>query len=85
LTLLKENPSKEYTIKQLAEETGIMIEDILEVFQAFKIIRYQSGEYFLFTEKEYLEELIKQSGDPGHLVEAEKIHWSPFILPKQVN
>jgi len=69
----------------LAEETGIIVEDILEVFQAFKILRYQSGEYFYFTEKEYLDELIKKSGDPGHLVIASKIHWSPFVLPKAFN
>jgi len=36
------------------------------------------------TEPEYLDELIKRTGDPGHLVLAENIHWTPFILPKQV-
>jgi hypothetical protein len=65
---LLKTKDKDISVKELAEETGILIEDILEVFQAFKIIRCQSRDYFFFTEPQYLDELIKRAGDPGHLV-----------------
>lgn len=67
LTLLKDFKGEEVSIQYLAEKTGILQSDIINLFESFKILRYRQGDHYLVLTDEFIDELIKRSGNPGHI------------------
>jgi hypothetical protein len=47
------------------------------VLENFKILRYYQGNYVLYTEREFLENIRKSQGQAGRPVIRENIHWIP--------
>lgn len=43
----------------LQRMTAIDMKDIVYVFESYKILRYCQGNYLLYTEKDYLQEILK--------------------------
>jgi len=48
--------------------TSITPIDIMYVLENFKILRYHQGNYILFTDKEFLLQILKNQGHPGRPV-----------------
>ena len=51
------------------------------VLENFKVLRYANGQFFLVTETEFLNKILKLQGDPGRPVIRENIHWIPHKDP----
>lgn len=78
LTFLKEYKSSDISIQYLAENTGILQSDIINLFESFKILRYHQGDHYFVITDEFMDELIKRAGNPGHLVNPDLIHWTGY-------
>jgi hypothetical protein len=44
-----------------------------------KIVTYHNGNYFIFTDPEYLKKMLANAGRPGRPVIRDNIHWIPHI------
>lgn len=51
--------------------------DIQYVLENFKILRYYQGSYVLYTEREFLTQILKSLGQTGRPVKRDNIHWVP--------
>lgn len=51
------------------------------VLENFKVLRYANGQFFLVTEPEFLNKILKLQGAPGRPVIRESIHWIPHKDP----
>lgn len=78
LTFLKDFKGTEVSVQYLAEKTGILASDIIQLFESFKILRYHQGDHYFIINDEFMEILIKSAGNPGHLVKTENIHWTGY-------
>jgi GNAT superfamily N-acetyltransferase len=78
LNFLKEFQGEEISVQYLAESTGILQSDITNLFESFKILRYHQGTHYFVITQEFMDELIKRAGDPGHLVIRDNIHWTGY-------
>lgn len=78
LTFLKQYTGNEISIQFLACKTGILQSDIIQLFESFKILRYHQGDHYFVITDEFIDELIKRAGDPGHQVITENIHWTKY-------
>jgi len=63
--------------------TGILNRDVVYVLENLKILQYHQGNYYLFTEKTFLEKLLENAGRPGQPVIMENIHWAPYSQRQQ--
>lgn len=77
LSILLECEGKPVSINELSVMTSIDPKDIQYVLENFKILRYHRGTYILFTEPEFLRQILKGQGMPGRPVIRENIHWVP--------
>jgi GNAT superfamily N-acetyltransferase len=59
LSVLLDYPDKTLSITDLSQITAIDPVDIQYVLENFKILRYCGGQFFLFTEKDFLESIRK--------------------------
>ena len=78
LTFFKQFMGEEISVQHLAEKTGILQSDIINLFESFKILRYHQGDHYFVITEEFMEELIKRAGNPGHIVQTDKIHWTGY-------
>jgi len=78
LTFLKDFTATEVSVQFLSEKTGILQTDIIQLFESFKILRYHQGDHYFVITDEFIDELIKRAGDPGHPVKTENIHWTGY-------
>lgn len=81
LNILIECEGRPISIQDLSIMTSIDPTDITYVLENFKILRYYQGQYILYTEKEFLLQILKSQGFPGRPVIRENIHWIPHRDP----
>ena len=80
LTLLLDNQALQLSIADLSEQTAIDVNDVLYVLENFKVLRKAGGVQVLYTQKEYLEEILRNLGRPGRKVIRENLSWIPHIF-----
>ena len=71
--LLLENQAQQLSIADISEQTAIDVNDVLYVLENFKILRKVAGNQILFTNRDYLEEIVRNLGRPGRKVYREKL------------
>ena len=57
--------------------TSISPKDIEYVLNNLGILKYHSGNYFMYAEKDFLKGILEKAGRPGRPVVVERIHWIP--------
>mmetsp|Transcript_23482 Transcript_23482/g.23231 ORF Transcript_23482/g.23231 Transcript_23482/m.23231 type:complete len:312 (-) Transcript_23482:3-938(-) len=77
---LEENQGEMLSINDISQKTYILPADIMEVLEKLKILRYNQGNYVLYTNPEFLTRLKKTTGNPGRLVHPENLHWTPLKI-----
>ena len=80
LTLLLENSAHQLSIAEISEQTAIDVNDVLYVLENFKVLRKINNQQILFTQREYLEEILRNLGRPGRKVFRDKLLWIPHIF-----
>ncbi|KEJ83144.1 MYST-family histone acetyltransferase-A [Oxytricha trifallax] len=82
VSILLESEDQTISIQNIADLTSIDQNDILYVLENFKILRKNdpNSKPFLFTQKEYLEEILNHIGKPSKKVIRENIHWVPHMI-----
>lgn len=78
--LIKANNEQSYnstSIQNIADETGILPQDITYILESYEILRCQNGKYFMFTEMAHLETILTTKGRAFREVKPDKIHWVP--------
>lgn len=67
------------SVRKLAEMTSIKEENIIQVLEELKILRYYDGNFIFACDETILSELSKKSGGKkGPEVNEEKLLWVPF-------
>ena len=78
LHFLLDNKSKILSVQDIADATGITINDIQYILVDLEILRRtQTNKCFMYTEPEYLKQILKKKGRPFREVQRDKIHWVP--------
>jgi hypothetical protein len=80
LTLLEKHQGQQLSINDVTELTYIKSQDVLEVLERLRLLRYSAGQHIIYANPEYLKELKKITGKPGRPVIVEKLHWTPLRL-----
>ena len=76
--LLRCNQEKSsISIQNIADETGMIPEDIQYVLESYEILRSKNGRYFMVTEEPYLKMILDTKGRKFREVKPDLIHWVP--------
>jgi len=78
--LLEKEELSEIAIQDISNATGIIGKDVVYILENLKVLFYSNGNYYFFTEREYLKKLLENAGRPGRKVVREKIQWVPHIF-----
>ena len=77
--LLNQSTESHLSIMDISKKTSIMVEDIVFTLNQLGILKIINGVYFVAAEKNLLAALAKKYPIKEPRVDANKLHWTPFL------
>jgi hypothetical protein len=75
---LRNHANEVLSIEELSDLTYIKEEDIIMTLEKLRILRYEtSGNWRLYANASYLDQVQATLGPPGRVLRPEKLHWLP--------
>ena len=72
---------RQFTLKEMSEETGIKLEDIQDALERVNLIKKSQNQVYLCTEDSVIDSIYNSMGRPSLKVNLDNLHWTPYMFP----